>query len=61
MTTTDAECYDLVKSEEPDANGATWGKGGDYAQECYAEFGATSIKAGFTLDGTEFQACLFGG
>ena len=50
-TTTDDKCADLVQNKEPNANGATWGRG-----ECYAEFDAAGIN-----DNERWRTCLFKG
>jgi len=41
-----AECVSLVKTENPDANGATWGaEGSSRFGECYAEFNQSSCRS----------------
>ena len=50
-TTTEDQCADLVRRQQPNANGATWGDG-----ECFAEFGATGN------DGDKnWRTCVFEG
>ena len=44
------ECADLVRKQEPMANGATWAPNG----RCIAEFGATDSKVY-----SSWETCLF--
>ena len=50
-TTTDDECADLVRSKEPNANGATRGQN---TGPCYANFRATNTNCQ-----SKFRTCLF--
>ena len=53
QTNSREECAALVRSNEPSANGATYGTNG--GRTCYAEFGATYIAAR-----SAWQTCIFG-
>ena len=54
---TSAECIEMVRTQQPSANGVTYGTtSGGFAKMCYAEFGATSAN-----NDTDWQTCLLDG
>ena len=59
-TNTSQECIELVITNEPMANGITWGKGVKGDMMCRAKFGATHIDSDACVEGL-CKTCIFGG
>ena len=54
---TSGQCTEMVKTQQPSANGVTYGTtSGEFSKKCYAEFGATSAN-----NDTDWQTCLMDG
>ena len=52
---TQEECFEMVKDQRPEANGATYG--GGHGRNCYAETGMTDIN----VEETNWKSCQFKG